>query len=79
MTKLNLKKPVVADRATQAKAFAEANKAKGGIAPVGFKRLTINIESELHRQLRMTALSEGTTATAIIESLLQEHLKNGKR
>lgn len=79
MSKINLKKPVVTDRAAQAKAFAEAKKAKPGVAPAGHKRLTINIETELHRQLRMAALTSGTTATAIIEALLQEHLKSGNR
>jgi hypothetical protein len=44
----------VADGTALAKAFAEANKPKGGIAPTEHKRLTINIESELHWQLRMT-------------------------
>ncbi len=79
MSKINLKKPVVTDRAAQAKAFAEANKAKPGIPPAGHKRLTINIENDLHKQLRMAALTSGTTATAIIEALLQEHLKSGNR
>jgi hypothetical protein len=52
---------------------------KGQTAPAGHKRLTINIETDLHRQLRMAALANSTTATAIIETLVKEHLKSHKR
>jgi hypothetical protein len=48
---------------------------KGTIAPAGHKRLTINLPEELHKKLRLKAVEEETTATEIIERLLNQGLK----
>ncbi len=78
MANLNLKKPVAA-RADVAKAFAEQGAGTGRAAPAGYKRLTLNLEESLHRELRVVAAETGTTATSIIESLLKKHVVRQKR
>lgn len=40
-------------------------------APDGYKRLTINLPEELHKRLKSVALASETTATKIIEDLLE--------
>ena len=44
-------------------------------APDGYKRLTINLPVELHTKLKIVAATKEKTATEIIESLLEEHLR----
>jgi hypothetical protein len=44
-------------------------------APEGYKRLTINLPVKLHTKLKVVAATKEKTATEIIESLLEEHLK----
>ena len=44
-------------------------------APVGYKRLTINLPLDLHTKLKVVAAVRECTATEIIETLLLEHLK----
>ena len=44
-------------------------------APEGYKRLTINLPVELHTKLKIVAATKEKTATEIIESLLEEHLR----
>lgn len=75
---LNLKKPT-AVRAGVAKEFAEQGGGTGRAAPTGYKRLTMNLEESLHRELRMAAAERGTTATAIIEALLKKHVVKQKK
>ncbi len=76
---LNLKKPI-AGRADVAKDFAEQGVSTGGRnAPVGYRRLTMNLEESLHRDLRIVAAQRGTTATAIIEALLKKHVVKQKK
>lgn len=47
---------------------------KGSAAPAGHKRLTINLPESLHKKLRLKAIEQGTTATDIIERLLEQGL-----
>jgi hypothetical protein len=80
-----LTKPGVSSKAEAALMFAEsistvkqskdAIEVKGTVAPIGFKRLTINLPEELHKKLRLKAVEEETTATEIIERLLNQGLK----
>jgi hypothetical protein len=44
-------------------------------APVGYKRLTINLPIELHTKLKIAAAEEEKTATEIIEMLLTNYLR----
>lgn len=39
-------------------------------APPGHRRLTINLSEDIHKKLKHAAVSQDTTATAIIEELL---------
>ncbi len=75
---LNLKKPI-AVRAGVAKEFAEQGGGTGRAAPAGYKRLTINIEASLHKELRLAALENGMTATSIIEQLVQKYVVKQKK
>jgi hypothetical protein len=74
-----LTKPALST-AKAAQAFAEADPSKevqrkiAWPAPEGFKRLTINLPIELHKRMKLAAVEEDTTATAIIERLLEEYL-----
>ena len=43
-------------------------------APEGDKRLTINLNAELHKKLKIAAIEQGITAGEIIERLLEIHL-----
>lgn len=42
------------------------------VAPAGYRRLTINLPESLHRKLRIVAVEKNTTATQIIEQLLEK-------
>jgi hypothetical protein len=76
---LNLKKPI-AVRAGVAKEFAKQGGDTGGrAAPAGYKRLTINMEASLHKELRLAALENGMTATSIIEQLVQKYVVKQKK
>jgi hypothetical protein len=87
---ITLVKPKLASRTTAeaAVAFAEAGSApeqKGAkqasaekrafFAPEGYRRLTINLPVELHKNLKLAAIEQDCTATAIIERLLEDKLK----
>lgn len=41
-------------------------------APEGYRRLTINLPEELHKELRRKAVEDDSTATDIIVNLLTE-------
>jgi hypothetical protein len=81
-----LTKPVVGSKVEAALKFAEAAtetkqktvkvgaQVKGSVAPAGYKRLTINLPESLHKKLRLKAIEQNTTATEIIERLLQDRL-----
>lgn len=43
-------------------------------APVGYRRLTINLPQALHKKLKLTAVEQDCTATEIIERLLVREL-----
>ena len=43
-------------------------------APEGDKRLTINLNAELHKKLKIAAIEQGITAGEIIENLLKQHI-----
>lgn len=43
-------------------------------APEGDKRLTINLNAELHKKLKIAAIEQGITAGEIIEKLLEKHI-----
>ena len=43
-------------------------------APEGDKRLTINLNAELHKKLKIAAIEQGVTAGEIIERLLKDHI-----
>lgn len=60
-------------------AFAEGKQpSKGGgrvfNAPEGHKRLTINLQEDLHKKLKMAAIEQDCTATDIIVRLLEQEL-----
>jgi len=44
-------------------------------APVGYRRLTINLREDLHKKLRFAAVEQDCNATDIIERLLINELK----
>ena len=43
-------------------------------APEGDKRLTINLNAELHKKLKIAAIEQGITAGEIIEQLIKKYL-----
>ena len=43
-------------------------------APEGDKRLTINLNAELHKKLKIAAIEQEITAGEIIEQLLEKYL-----
>lgn len=43
-------------------------------APEGDKRLTINLNAELHKKLKIAAIEQGITAGEIIEKLISKYL-----
>ena len=43
-------------------------------APEGDKRLTINLNAELHKKLKIAAIEQDITAGEIIEKLLEKYL-----
>jgi len=61
-------------------AFAEgkqAAKSSGRVfnAPEGHRRLTINLQEDLHKKLKMAAIEQDCTATDIIVRLLERELR----
>jgi hypothetical protein len=44
-------------------------------APEGYRRLTVNLREDLHKNLRLLAVEQDCTATDIIERLLVKELK----
>lgn len=44
---------------------------RGGHAPAGDVRLTINIKQELHRKLKIKAIEENTTVGRMVEAWVQ--------
>lgn len=59
---------------TAKKANMKADNARVFFAPEGDKRLTININAELHKKLKISAIEQGITAGEIIEQLIEKHL-----
>ena len=43
-------------------------------APEGDKRLTINLNADLHKKLKIAAIEQDLTAGEIIERLIEKHL-----
>lgn len=43
-------------------------------APEGDKRLTINLNADLHKKLKIAAIEQGITAGEIIEKLIKQHI-----
>jgi hypothetical protein len=43
-------------------------------APEGYRRLTINLREDLHKQLRLAAIEQDCTATEIVVRLLEKEL-----
>lgn len=78
LAKPTLAKPTLANKALS---FAEATQPVKGSnnrvfhAPEGYRRLTINLPEELHKNLRLAAIEQDCTATEIIEKLLMQELK----
>jgi hypothetical protein len=85
----NLTKPMIQkdSKASAALMFAEeaskvvskAEKAppvnrRNPYAPIGHRRLTINLPEELHKKLRLAAIDRDCTATDIIEDMLKKEL-----
>jgi len=44
-------------------------------APEGHRRLTINLQEDLHKKLKMAAIEQDCTATDIIVRLLERELR----
>ena len=51
-----------------------ANNSRIFFAPEGDKRLTINLNAELHKKLKIAAIELSSTAGDIIEQLIQKNL-----
>jgi nanoRNase/pAp phosphatase (c-di-AMP/oligoRNAs hydrolase) len=70
MATKSLMKPSLATVTT----FAEGGNVRairGGHAPAGDVRLTINIKQELHRKLKIKAIEENTTVGRMVEAWIQ--------
>lgn len=78
MSKPILSKPMLSDKAAAALAFSEpkktASEKRAFVAPVGHRRLTINLPEELHKKLRLAAIERDCNATDIIVQLLSKEL-----
>jgi len=55
-------------------ALKSASNTRIFFAPEGDKRLTINLNAELHKKLKIAAIEQGITAGEIIEQLIEKHL-----
>ena len=55
-------------------ALKRADNSRTFFAPEGDKRLTINLNHELHKKLKIAAIEQETTAGEIIEQLIERHL-----
>jgi hypothetical protein len=60
---------------TAKKALNAVNNTRIFFAPEGDKRLTINLNAELHKKLKITAIEQGLTAGEIIEQLIRQYVK----
>ena len=72
MKPTTLAKPTLSDKAQAALTFSEPKRNIFN-APEGHKRLTINLQEDLHKSLRQAALDENCTATDIITTLLRAY------
>lgn len=87
-----LSKPKLVSKTTSeaALAFAEAGTApkkteakqaaaqkRAFFAPEGYRRLTINLQEDLHKKLRLAAVERDCTVTDIVERLLVKELSKG--
>ena len=59
---------------TAHRASKQANNTRIFFAPEGDKRLTINLNAELHKKLKIAAIEQDITAGEIIEKLLEKYL-----
>jgi hypothetical protein len=59
---------------TAHRASKQANNTRIFFAPEGDKRLTINLNAELHKKLKIAAIEQEITAGEIIEKLLEKYL-----
>ncbi len=51
-----------------------ASEKRAFFAPEGYRRLTINLREDLHKQLRLEAIEQDCTATEIVVRLLEKEL-----
>ena len=66
------KKPTIS-KAAQAVRFAEGD-VKGRQPPRGSVRLTVNIDSKLHRKFKVAAVASGRTMGEMLEAWIRQHL-----
>lgn len=78
MSKPMLSKPTLASKSATALSFSEpkneTSEKRAFFAPEGYRRLTVNIQKDLHRKLKIAAIEQGCTATDIVERLLRHEL-----
>jgi len=60
---------IIAPRASK-----KANNTRIFFAPEGDKRLTINLNADLHKKLKIAAIEQDITAGEIIEKLIKKYL-----
>jgi len=69
----------IAEKGSQALAFAEGSKPKAAAkvfhAPAGYRRLTINLQEDIHKKIRLKAIEQDCTVTDIITKLLEQEVK----
>jgi hypothetical protein len=53
-------------------------KSKSFHAPDGYKRLTINLREDLHKEIKLLAIKEDQTVTDIIHKLLEKEIVYSK-
>jgi|FreactcultureFD7_1027221.scaffolds.fasta_scaffold18009_1 hypothetical protein len=56
-------------------AIPEKKVGKSFYAPEGFRRLTINLDENLHKEIKLRAIKEDVTVTDIISKLLKKELQ----
>jgi len=77
----SLAKPTLDNKAQMAEAFAKGVTTKSAKvtkifhAPVGYRRLTINLREDIHKKIRLKAVEEDCTVTDIITKLLEKEVR----
>ena len=76
----SLAKPTLDNKAQLADAFAKGSTAKSTKvtkifhAPEGYRRLTINLREDIHKQIKLIAVQEESTVTDIISEFLEKEI-----